>query len=240
MTPVPILRDQILAELVQQADPTYRDLVHRRYNMDVSSFLGVRTPVIHQIASRHYKALKPLPVDERLAACHLLLEAGTYELKIAAFRWAHLCRNDLHAAHLPVLAGWLDSYVDDWIDCDDLCIHVLGEFFLRHPALAQETRAWTDSANRWVRRGAAVALVLPARRGQQLALAFDIADLLLADADDLVQKAYGWLLKEASKVHPHEVFRYVVERRDAMPRIAFRYALEKLPGDLRRAAMAAD
>ena len=237
MTTFSVLRDQVLGDLAQHADPAYRELVRSRYNMDVSNFLGVRTSIIHRVANRRYEALRPLPVDERLAACDAMLEAGTYELKIAAFRWAHLCRNDFQANHLAVLGGWLARYVDDWIDCDDLCIHVLGEFFLRYPELAAETRAWIDSNNRWVRRGAAVALVLPARRGQQIALTFDIADLLLRDTDDLVQKAYGWLLKEASKSHPDEVFHFVMERRAVMSRTAFRYALEKLPADLRAQAM---
>jgi 3-methyladenine DNA glycosylase AlkD len=59
----------------------------------------------------------------------------------------------------------------------------------------------------------------------------------MEDADDLVQKGYGWLLKEASKQHPQEIFDYVMARRERMPRTAFRYALEKLPADLRQAAM---
>lgn len=237
MTDFITLREQLLVELNRHAEPAYRELVHRRYGMDVSTFLGVRTPTIHQIANRYYKTIKPLSVEDRLAACHVLLEARTYELKIAAFRWGHLCRNDFGGPHLSALAGWLEHYVDDWIDCDDLCIHVLGEFFLRRPELAHETYTWTASTNRWVRRGAAVALVLPVRKGHQLETAFEIADRLLEDRDDLVQKAYGWLLKEASKLHPNEVFHFVMERRNVMPRTAYRYALEKLPDDLRRAAM---
>lgn len=231
------LQAEILTALGQQVDPAYRELVQNRYNMDVSTFLGVRTPTIHKIANRYYKNLKLLPIAERLAAASFLLDTGIYELKITAFRWGYLSRNDLTAEHFSLLAGWLAQYVDDWIDCDDLCIHVLGEFFLRHPGLAAEVRAWTRADNRWVRRGAAVAIILPARKGQQLALALEIADLLMQDGDDLVQKGYGWLLKEASKQHPQAVFDYVMARREQMPRTAFRYALEKLPTELRQAAM---
>lgn len=67
-----------------------------------------------------------------------------------------------------------------------------------------------------------------------LDLAFTIADRLMGDQDDLVQKGYGWLLKEASKTYPTDVFDFVMSRRERMPRIAFRYALEKLPDDLRQ------
>lgn len=237
MTDYSALPEEIEAELRQQTDPAYRELVQSRYNMDVSHFLGVRTPIVHRSANRRYKLLKSLPIEDRLAACTHLLEAKTYELKIMAFRWAYLSRNDFAPVHLPVLAGWLARYVDDWIDCDDLCIHVLGEFFLRHPALADVTRTWTRADNCWVRRGAAVALIPSARKGKLHELALDIADLLLDDNDDLIQKAYGWLLKEASKADPHGIYAYLMQRRSIMPRLAFRHALEKMPDELRRTAM---
>lgn len=82
-----------------------------------------------------------------------------------------------------------------------------------------------------------MALVLPARRGQQLDLVFEVADLLLKDDVALVRKGYGWLLKEASKTYPQEVLEYAMSKRDTMPRDSLRYATEKLPDELRRQAL---
>jgi 3-methyladenine DNA glycosylase AlkD len=64
-----------------------------------------------------------------------------------------------------------------------------------------------------------------------------VADALLEDPEDLVQKGYGWMLKEASRSHPQEVFDYVVRWRGTMPRVALRAAIKKLPEHLRREAM---
>jgi 3-methyladenine DNA glycosylase AlkD len=66
---------------------------------------------------------------------------------------------------------------------------------------------------------------------------FEISNSLLKDKDDLVQKGYGWLLKEASRLHQKEVFEYVMKNKRNMPRMALRYAIEKLSRDLRDAAM---
>ena len=66
---------------------------------------------------------------------------------------------------------------------------------------------------------------------------FDIADILLGDKDDLVQKGYGWMLKEASRIHEQEVFDYIMAHKSVMPRTALRYAIEKMPLDLRKRAM---
>ncbi len=227
----------INSELQIQADASYRELIRTRYNMNVDNFWGVRTPAIHKIAGKHYKTIKSRPVDERLQLSHHLLETRIYEHKIMAFRWAFLARKEYQKTHLEVFVGWLKKYVDDWIDCDDLCIHVIGEFFMIFPDAAEEVTQWTRSLNLWVRRGAAVSLVLPARRGQQRQLVFRVADLLLDDKEELVRKGYGWLLKEASKTHHEDVFAYVMDRRDRMPRVSFRYAIEKLPERLRLRAM---
>jgi 3-methyladenine DNA glycosylase AlkD len=82
-----------------------------------------------------------------------------------------------------------------------------------------------------------VTLILPARKGKFLNDAFAISGILLHDEDDLVQKGYGWLLKEASRLHQKEVFDYVMKNKTTMPRTALRYAIEKMPQDLRRKAM---
>lgn len=60
---------------------------------------------------------------------------------------------------------------------------------------------------------------------------------LLTDTDDMVQKGYGWLLKEASRKHQKEVFDYVMKNKNVMSRTALRYAIELMPGEMRTEAM---
>jgi 3-methyladenine DNA glycosylase AlkD len=67
--------------------------------------------------------------------------------------------------------------------------------------------------------------------------ALEISDTLLSDGDDIVQKGYGWLLKEESRLHQKEVFDYVVKNRGVMPRTALRYAIELMPKELKAEAM---
>jgi 3-methyladenine DNA glycosylase AlkD len=67
--------------------------------------------------------------------------------------------------------------------------------------------------------------------------AFKTADAVLLDEDDMVQKGYGWMLKEASQAFPKEVFDFVNARKARMPRTALRYAIEKLPAKQRKQLM---
>ncbi len=98
-------------------------------------------------------------------------------------------------------------------------------------------KKWAKSDNRWVKRASAVTLIIPARKGLFLKDIFDIADTLLTDKDDLVQKGYGWMLKAASQAHEEEVFDYVMNNKKYMPRTALRYAIEKMPPELKSRAM---
>ncbi len=107
-----------------------------------------------------------------------------------------------------------------------------------YPEYISKLKQMTKSDNRWVKRAAAVSLILPARQGKFLPDIFAISESLLMDKDDMVQKGYGWLLKEASKPFQKEVFEYVYIHKDHMPRTALRYAIEKMPNNLRKKAMA--
>jgi 3-methyladenine DNA glycosylase AlkD len=85
-----------------------------------------------------------------------------------------------------------------------------------------------------------VSLIVPAKKGDFMQEAFEICDVLLGDEDDMVQKGYGWLLKEESRKHQKEVFDYVVKNRKVMPRTALRYAIELMPQELKAQAMKKD
>ena len=88
-----------------------------------------------------------------------------------------------------------------------------------------------------MRRASAVVLIYSVRKKQSLKDVFEVADSLLTDEDVMVQKGYGWMLKEASNKYPHEVFEYVMKHKRDMSRTALRYAIEKLPSQSRRQAM---
>ena len=51
------------------------------------------------------------------------------------------------------------------------------------------------------------------------------------------RKGYGWLLKEASNFDEWSVFQFVMGHKLVMPRTALRYAIEKMPKNLREQAM---
>lgn len=227
---------QVVKELRQAGSSEEREKGKRFFKEKVR-LLGVRVPTVKKIAAAKYTLLENESKATVFSLCEELWRAGHVEETWVACEWAYARRGEYTVADFPVFAAWLDSYVDNWGTCDTLCNHCIGHLLERFPKLAGKTLTWTTSPNRWPRRGAAVSFIIPARKGLFLDTIFAIADALLTDADDLVQKGYGWALKAASEAHCEAVFTFVTARHTTMPRTAYRYALEKMPAPLRKQAM---
>lgn len=198
---------------------------------------GIPTPVVRKLSSKSFQTIRKKPKPEILQLCNDLLESGYSEERTIAFDWAFRLRRIYEKTDFPLLKSWLKRYVHSWGACDDLCTHAFGALIFQFPEFVQKIRAWTRSKNRWIRRASAVVLIYSIRRKKRLRAIFQTADALLTDQDIMVQKGYGWMLKEASNHYPEEVFEYVMENKKEMPRTALRYAIEKLAPELKSEAM---
>jgi 3-methyladenine DNA glycosylase AlkD len=198
---------------------------------------GVKSALVGRIAKNYYNEIKSENKKIIFSLCEELLRSDYCEEAYIAADWAYQVREAYSEDDFFIFEMWIKNYINNWAKCDTLCNHAIGSFIEKFPAYIENLKTWTASDNRWVRRAAALTLILPARKGNFLEEVFEISDRLLKDRDDLVQKGYGWLLKEASKTHRQEVFEYVMRNKKDMPRTSLRYAIEKFPTDLRAKAM---
>lgn len=234
-------RTDVLAVLRQEIKKHDNPLNHINYQQFFKEKLehpsGLKTAVLRKISNRIFRSCKGWSKDEILDFCDHLLASGERYFRFFAFDWASKISDRHEKADFRRFESWLKTYVDNWGSCDHLCCGPIGNVILRHPELVAKARKWARSKNRWLRRGAAVSLIVPVRKGMLLDEVFRTADILLTDDDDMVQKGYGWMLKDASLEFPDDVFRYVMKHKAVMPRTALRYAIERYPADRRKKAM---
>ena len=198
---------------------------------------GVKTSIVTRISKESFKQIKDLNNEDIFSLGEELLKSGFLEESFITFKWANYLSKNFKKKDFKILEFWLDKYVTNWASCDTLCNHPIGNFIMMYPDYIVNLKEWTKSNNRWVRRGSSSSLIIPARKGLFLNDIFEISSLLIEDKDDLVQKGYGWMLKEASRLHQDEVFNYIINNKKIMPRISLRYAIEKMPDHLRKEAM---
>jgi 3-methyladenine DNA glycosylase AlkD len=198
---------------------------------------GIKTPLVVKIAKEHFKEIKNEPNSVIFGLCEEFWKSGYLEESVIACNWSYAIRKTFKPDDFAIFERWISNYVNNWASCDTLCNHTVGTFLEMYPEFLPELKKWAGSENRWLKRASAVSLIIPGRNGKFLTEIIEIAGILLKDQDDLVQKGYGWMLKAASNMHQKEIFDYVVNNKADMPRTALRYAIEKMPADLKTEAM---
>ena len=229
----------IRKELRENADPVIRESSKRFFKEEIKCY-GIKTATVIAIAKNYWKEVKTRDKEEIFSLCEELYRSGCMEESFIVSTWAHALSDQFEPGDLPVFERWIETWITNWASCDGFCNHAMGDFFTKYPDRIADLKRWAVSPDRWMRRAACVSLIVPAKHGKFLSEVFEIADIVLADQDDMVQKGYGWLLKEASRKHTAEVFGYVIRNRRVMPRTALRYAIELMPKDLKAEAMKKD
>ncbi|MCX8011351.1 MAG: DNA alkylation repair protein [Ignavibacteria bacterium] len=201
---------------------------------------GLKSNLVHNIAKQYWKEIKHLDKKKIYKMCEELFRSDHCEEAFISAAWLPKLADKYEAEDLQLFKKWIEKYINNWAKCDSFCNHTVGSLIEKFPESISELKNWARSENRWMRRASAVSLIIPARRGKFLKEIFEIADELLLDEDDMVQKGYGWMLKEASRKNHKEVFNYVIKNKRKMPRTALRYAIELMPKGLKTKAMRKD
>jgi len=227
---------QIREDLKANTDLQTQKSFQRFFKEEVK-YYGVKTETVGKIAKKYWKQVESLEKQAIFGLCEELYHSDyTEEAFIVAF-WMPNYIEHFEPSDLQVFKGWIERYINNWAKCDGFCNHTVGDLIQKYPETLTEVKSWSKSGNRWLKRASAVSLIVPAKKGCFLQDAFELCDQLLLDGDDMVQKGYGWLLKEESRLHQKEIYDYILKNKKVMPRTALRYAIELMPKDLKAEAM---
>lgn len=189
----------------------------------------LKTGEIRKLSTRLFRDLPDKSRENVINACELLLEQRNWAMGVIAFDFANRIKHQYDKNTYTIFESWLIKYVRGWGDCDDFCTHAFGELICQNTYLVQNIIPWTKREEFWMRRAAAVVLIPSIRQNKyNETKPLIIADLLMKDNEELVVKGLGWMLKELSIKEPELVYDYLKKNKDDMPRVAFRYALEKM------------
>lgn len=191
------------------------------------TFYGIRVPDIRSIAESFYtmslkevETLLHSPIHEaRLLSLLILVyqfEQGDKKIQDTLFRF--------YKEHARQINNW---------DLVDLSAPKIVGTYLLYRSRAILFRL-AKSPNLWERRISIVA-TLSFISKSDLHDTFAISASLLADQEDLIHKACGWMLREAGKKDVKQLERFLATHIQDMPRTMLRYAIEKFPETKRKA-----
>lgn len=225
--PAPTTHRQFVAALRELADRSAVPDVSRFFRAEAGAprtrFLGVSPGDVFPVAKRF--AELPLGDVERL------LESPYYEVRLGGVAimdfQARARRTTLaHREALYDLYLRRHDRIDNWDLVDRAAPHVVGGWLADKPrdVLYRLARSASPSERR-----TAIVSTWFFIRADDLDDTFRIAELLVADEHDLVQKAVGSWLREAGKRDQPRLVRFVRKHGPTMSRTMLRYAVEKLP-----------
>ena len=203
---------------------------------EADKFLGVKVPITREVVKQCWQET----TFEALEAC---IQSEYHEIRLAAlltlvqiFKHAKKDKSlqqqcvDFYLAHT--------EYINNWDLVDLSCYELLGTWLLDKDKMLLYDLA-RDGKTIWEQRIGMVSTMQFIRHGQ-LDDAYASADLFLDKPQplhDLLQKAVGWLLREAGKRDEQRLKDWLSTRYKTMPRTMLRYAIEKFPDTERKKFM---
>lgn len=203
--------------------------VHRFFSYEgiESAFIGIRMNQLFTLA----KTFTPMPLDE----IEILLDSPYYEARMGA-----VCIMDFLAREKKVSIErktelfhlYLNKHqqINNWDMVDRAAPYVVGGYLFDKPRDVLYELALSE--NVWERRTAMVATYFFIRQGD-LEDTFTIAEMLVHDKHEMINKSVGSWVREAGKKDRPRLLAFLNRHAATMPRVTLRYAIEKLDKELR-------
>lgn len=214
---------QFIQHLKAHSSPEEREKTLRYFkNTDGDQFIGVRMGQVFA-GAKEFIDMAPDEIEKLLESKIHEVRAGGCSIMDKQARLKKTSperRKELYDLYLR-----RHDRINNW-DLVDVCaIHVIGGYLSDKPRKILYKLA--RSKNMWERRTAIVSTAYFIRQ-RDLDDTFAIAEILMKDKEDLVHKATGWMLRFAGDKDKPRLLNFLDTHAATMPRVALRYAIEKL------------
>ena len=196
-------------------------------------FLGIKVPTIREVVKECWSETSFDDLQECVSSeYHEMRMAGLLAL-VQIFKHA---KKDKKLQQQCIDFYLVNTqYINNWDLVDLSCYELLGSWLLDKDRTLLYDLAHNGKTI-WEQRIGMVS-TMQFIRHNQLDDTFNIAEIFLAKKQplhDLLQKAVGWLLREAGKRDEKRLKDWLSTRYKTMPRTMLRYAIEKFPENERK------
>lgn len=189
-------------------------------------FLGITVPEVRKVA----RAAKEASIE----VIEELLSSEWHECRLCALILLNERFKKASEEDQTMIFHFYLSHTDgvnNWDLVDVSAPNIVGAYLLGRPRDVLYRLA--ESEVLWERRIAIVATLTFIRKGD-LGDTIRLAEKLVYQQHDLMQKAVGWMLREAGKRDKGVLVEFLERFAHIMPRTMLRYAIEKFPENERR------
>ncbi len=185
-------------------------------------FLGITVPELRKIAKKN----KNIGIMETLQ----FLRSKVHEERFIALL---ILIDKFSEKNEKIFNLYLKNlkWVNSWDLVDISAYRIIGEYLFDKEKTVIYNLAFSE--NLWEKRVAIMSTLYFIRKNH-FKDTINIAEILVYDNHDLIQKAVGWMLREIGKRDIREEEKFLDKYYKKMPRTMLRYAIEKFPKDKRK------
>ncbi len=191
-------------------------------------FIGITVPQL-RVFSKNYQALL-------LEDVILLLRSKIHEERLLAlFILVDKFKKGSDEERKNIFDFYLNNthHINNWDLVDSSADKIVGEYLINKDR--EILLKLATSKDLWERRIAIMATYQFIKKNSESEWTLKIAEILVRDPHDLIQKAVGWMLREVGKRCSEMVEEEFLKKHlRQMPRTMLRYATERFPKDKRQ------
>ncbi len=216
------------AKLLERKNPEDAAFLQRFFKTGVGEygegdlFLGLRVPTVRALTKQYSKELTVRDIQA-------LLNSKWHEVRLSGvvamtYQYPKADTATKHALYELYIKN-IGTGINNWDLVDVSCPHIIGAY------LYDKSRADLYElaiGGLWQKRVSIISTFYFLRRGD-ITDTLRLAELLVDEQHDLLQKAVGWALREMGKVDDTVLYSFLDAHAATMPRTMLRYSLEKLP-----------
>lgn len=189
---------------------------------------GWYTGELRKVAVRFRRViLKEQGLDFLVRVADELFSGDVLEEKVFAVLMLETLTEKFGDREFKRFESWLQR-ISSWADHDGLVHYLIAPMVAADRKRTKRIFRWAGSRDRWHRRAACVAFIQGTRQKMFFPEITRLANLLLCDEDDMVQKGLGWLLRETAKADASSAVPFLLKIRRRAPRLVLRTACETL------------
>lgn len=199
-------------------------------------FLGIKVPVTRSIVKECRNTA--VGIDD----CRRLITSEWHEVRLAGFLLLiELYRKAVKQKDASGIREIVDAYIElipygnNWDLVDLVCPSMLGDWLVDNPQQRHILDDFAGMAHSLWHQRVAIVATLPLIKASSYDATIRIAERYLSHRHDLIHKATGWMLREMGKRGGYDrLISFLDRHATTMPRTALRYAIERMPEELRQ------
>jgi 3-methyladenine DNA glycosylase AlkD len=209
--------------------------IHKSMGDDVDCY-GVKPAEVGNIGMEAIRRLRSGGLVLSMAIADALFKSRKLEEGLIGAQIVGALARLIGGGEFDRFDSWV-SLLDNAQTSDALALNCISKSVAAKTSLAMKLVDWTKSPNPWRRRAAVMSLSPMVREGRFMTDALTVAEQVMVDSHEEVQRGVGMMLLDASRLQSPRVVEFLVSWKDKSPRLVLQTAVAKLSPEDRKAVL---